>query len=164
MTEASATHNILGLVMWFVVVFAISAVGAAASVDAGTFYGQLEQPAWSPPAWVFGPVWTALYALMAISAWLVWRSGGLRANRTAFVLFFVQLGLNALWSWLFFAWHLGAVALIEVLVLWAFILATLLAFRRVNAAAGYLLLPYLLWVGFAAVLNFTLWRMNPGLL
>lgn len=156
--------EVLGLVFWFLVTFAASAVGARASIAADEFYAELVRPAWSPPAWIFGPVWTALYALMAIAAWFVWRSGGFRANRTALVLFLVQLGVNALWSWLFFAWQLGAAALADVVVLWFLILATLLAFWRVRPLAGVLLVPYLLWVGFAAGLNFTLWQLNPSLL
>src|SRR5690349_11789727 len=107
MAPKSKQQQILGLIGWFVVSFAASAIGAVASVQAGAFYGQLVQPAWSPPSSVFGPVWTVLYALMAIAAWLVWRRGGASANRTALALFLLQLALNALWSWIFFAWHLG---------------------------------------------------------
>jgi len=153
-------RDILGLAGWLVVAFAVSSVGALASIEAREFYGQLVQPAWAPPPWLFGPVWTVLYALMAIAAWLVWRSGGIRSHRSAFALFGIQLALNALWSWLFFAWKAGAWAFAEVLVLWLFILATLLAFWRVSRLAGALLLPYLLWVAFAAALNLALWRLN----
>jgi benzodiazapine receptor len=105
MASQSKQRQILGLIGWLVVTFAASALGAVASIQAKSFYSQLVQPAWAPPPWIFGPVWTILYALMAISAWLVWRSGGFRTNRTALSLFIVQLLLNALWSWLFFAWH-----------------------------------------------------------
>jgi len=156
--------DILGLIGWLAVTFAASAVGAGASVGAKAFYDQLVQPAWAPPGWLFGPVWTVLFALMAIAAWLVWRSGGLRTNRVALALFIVQLALNALWSWLFFAWNLGALALVEVVFLWGLILATLVAFWCVRALAGVLLLPYLMWVGFAAVLNHALWQLNLELL
>lgn len=156
--------NILGLLGWFLGTFAVSAVGARASITASRFYGELAQPAWSPPAWVFGPVWTTLYALMAIAAWLVWRQGGFRAQRLPLILFLVQLGLNALWSWLFFAWQLGGPAFVEVLLLWIVIAATIVTFYRVSRVAAAMLVPYLAWVSFASALNFALWRMNPGIL
>ena len=154
----------LGLLFWLLLCYAVSAIGAVASVQAREFYAQLVQPDWAPPGWVFGPVWTTLFTLMAISAWLVWRKGGWPANRIALSLFIVQLAFNALWSWLFFAWNLGAVAFIEVLLLWALILATLVSFSRRQVGAAILLLPYLLWVGFASLLNFSLWQLNPQLL
>ena len=164
MTRPSTPAQAAGLLAWLVVCFTASAIGAAASVQAGPLYAELARPAWAPPGWLFGPVWTALYVLMAVAAWLVWRERGLRDARTPFALFFVQLALNALWSWLFFGWRLGLAAFADVLVLWGFIVATLLAFRRVRTLAGVLLLPYLLWVSFAAALNFAVWRLNPQLL
>jgi tryptophan-rich sensory protein len=163
MTTPSRKKDILGLIGWLVLTFAVSSIGARASIEARSFYGQLTQPDWSPPPWVFGPVWTTLYALMAIAAWLVWRSGGLQANRIALALFGVQLALNALWSWLFFAWKLGGLAFAEVTLLWIAIAATLAAFWRVRPLAGALLVPYLAWVSFAAALNYALWRANPGI-
>lgn len=156
--------QILGLIGWLVVSFAASAIGAVASIQAKSFYGGLVQPSWAPPASVFGPVWTLLYAMMAIAAWLVWRAGGLRANRIALSLFGVQLALNALWSWLFFAWNHGALAFADILVLWIFIAATLVTFWRVRPLAGALLIPYLVWVSFAAALNFSVWQLNPQIL
>lgn len=164
MATQTNQRQFLGLVGWFVVSFAASAVGAVASIQAESFYGQLVQPSWAPPSSVFGPVWSVLYALMAIAAWLVWRSGGFRANRTALSLFAVQLALNALWSWLFFAWHRGAWAFADIVVLWAFIVATLVFFWRVRPLAGVLLIPYLLWVSFALVLNYSVWQLNPQIL
>ena len=157
-------RDILGLIGWLLLAYATSAIGAVASVNAVDFYGQLVQPDWAPPSWLFGPVWTLLYTLMGISAWLVWRDGGLAANPLAFGLFFSQLGLNALWSWLFFTWHQGALAFAEIVGLWSMILATLILFWRARPLAGMLLVPYLLWVGLAAALNFALWQGNPGLL
>jgi len=144
--------------------FAASSVGAIASIQAKSFYGQLVQPDWAPPPSVFGPVWTVLYALMGIAAWLVWRSGGFRTNRQALTLFLVQLALNALWSWLFFAWHRGGLAFTDIVVLWLFIAATIVFFWRVRPLAGVLLIPYLLWVSFAAVLNYSVWQLNPQVL
>lgn len=161
MLPLSKQKQILGLAGWLVVSFAASAIGAVASIQARSFYSQLVQPDWAPPPGVFGPVWTVLYALMGIAAWLVWRSGGFRANGQALTLFLLQLAINALWSWLFFAWHRGLLALVDVLVLWILIVATLVSFWRVRPLAGALLIPYLLWVGFASALNFSLWQLNP---
>jgi len=116
----------VGLLGWLLVAFAAAAVGAIASVDAASFYAQLNKPSWAPPASVFGPVWSVLYALMGVSAWLVWRAPG--PKKAALALFCVQLAANALWSWLFFAWHQGALAAVEVLVLLALIVCTVAAF------------------------------------
>jgi len=160
--RASATSQFLGLLGWLLAAFAAGAVGAIASVDAASLYGQLSKPAWAPPAGVFGPVWSALYALMGVAAWLVWRAPG--SKRVPLGLFAAQLAANALWSWLFFAWHRGALAAAEVLVLLALIIATIAAFGRVRRLAALLLVPYLLWVAFASVLTWAVWRGNPGLL
>ena len=161
MTSQTKLRELSGLAGWLVITFAASAVGAVASVEAADFYGELLQPSWAPPPWLFGPVWTVLYAMMGVAAWYVWRSGGFREHRVALGLFLAQLGLNALWSWLFFTWRLGGLAFAEVLLLWAAILATLVLFWRVRRVAGMLLVPYLAWVSFAAALNFVLWRQNP---
>jgi tryptophan-rich sensory protein len=158
----SLPSQFLGLLGWLLVAFAAGAVGAVASVDAVSFYAQLSKPSWAPPAWVFGPVWFALYALMGVAAWLVWRST--RSKGMALGLFGAQLVANALWSWLFFAWHQGALATAEVLILLALIVATAVAFWRIRRLAALLLVPYLLWVGFASALTWTVWRSNPGLL
>ena len=162
--QSTPGQQLLGLAGWALVACVAAAIGSAASIEAGPFYGQLVRPGWAPPAWLFGPVWTALYALMAIAAWLVWRERGLRGARSALTMFLVQLALNALWSWLFFGWQRGGLAFAEVLVLWAAIAATTVAFWRIRPLAGVLMLPYLAWVGFAAVLNWTVWQLNPGLL
>jgi benzodiazapine receptor len=110
------------------------------------------------------PVWTVLYAMMAVAAWLVWRNGGIQANRNALSLFLIQLAVNAIWSWLFFAWKLGAWAFADIVLLWVLIIATLVSFWRVSKLAGALLVPYLLWVTFAGVLNHALWQLNPQIL
>ena len=128
------------------------------------WFATLERPPGNPPNWIFGPVWTLLYTMMGVSAWLIWRSGGFAEHRLPFTLFFLQLGFNALWSWLFFSWRLGGLAFTEILLLWALILATLITFWRIRPVAGYLLAPYLLWVSFAALLNLTLWQLNPSML
>ena len=157
-------QQVIGLIAWLAVCFVAAAIGGIASIQAASFYAQLVRPEWAPPAAWFGPVWTTLYTLMGIAAWLVWRVGGFAAARAALTLFLVQLALNALWSWLFFRWKLGALALAEVVVLWLLIAATLVAFWRMRKAAGALLLPYLLWVGFATALSYSVWRLNLGIL
>lgn len=162
MTSRSLSSQAVGLVAWLLASFAAGALGAIASVDAASFYAGLSKPSWAPPASVFGPVWSVLYALMGIAAWLVWRSP--RRNGLALGLFGAQLAANALWSWMFFAWHRGALAAVEVLVLLALILATGAAFWRASRLAALLLVPYLIWVSFASVLTWALWRSNPGLL
>jgi translocator protein len=156
--------QLAGLVAWLVASFIAAAIGGAASVQAGPFYDQLVRPGWAPPPSLFGPVWSVLYLLMGIAAWLVWRDGGFRAARSALTLFLVQLVFNALWSWLFFSWHRGGLAFADILLLWVLIAATLVLFWRVRLLAGVLLVPYLLWVSFASILNFAVWRLNPQLL
>lgn len=157
-------QQIAGFAAWLAATFAAAAIGAAASVQAGPFYMQLVRPAWAPPPGLFGPVWTILYALMGIAAWLVWRVDGFRGARTALTLFLVQLALNALWSWLFFGWHRGGLAFADIVVLWALVVATLVAFWRIRPLAGALLVPYLLWVAFACALNHAVWQLNPKVL
>ncbi len=164
MSTFTKQKQIAGLISWLVICFTASAIGAVASIEARSFYTLLNQPSWSPPPWVFGPVWTTLYTLMAISAWLVWRFGGFRAKRYLLTLFLLQLAFNALWSWVFFAWHLGAAALANIFILWIFIAATIVSFWRTNPLAGALLIPYLLWVSFAVALNYSLWQLNPQIL
>lgn len=154
----------LGLLAWLALSVVVAALGGIASADAGAFYRQLELPRWAPPAWLFGPVWTVLYAAMAVAAWWVWRSPPTPARRAALVLYVAQLVPNALWSWLFFAWQQGALAMADIVLLWLLIVATIAAFWRVRRAAAVLLMPYLAWVSFASVLNFWLWRHNPSLL
>ena len=160
----SKQHEALGLACWLLVTFVAAAVGASASIEAKSFYGQLVQPAWAPPPGLFGPVWTVLYTLMGIAAWLVWRARELRTNRIELGLFLGQLAANSLWCWLFFAWNLGGLAFTEVVLLWMLIVATLVAFWRVRPLAGILLIPYLIWVSFAAALNYVLWQLNPRIL
>lgn len=161
MPSMKTSRQLLGLAGWLLLAFAVAALGGLASVHAASYYGSLAQPSWAPPAWLFGPVWSALYLLMGIAAWLVWRCGGWSGASAALVLFVAQLALNALWSWLFFAWHQGALAFVDIVLLWLAIVATTIAFWRHSALAGALLLPYLAWVSFAGVLCFTVWRMNP---
>ena len=161
MAPPDKQKRILGFALWLGISFVAAAIGGAASIGAGAFYAQLVRPDWAPPASVFGPVWTALYALMGLAAWRVWRVDGFRAARPALTLFLAQLVLNALWSWLFFGWHLGAWAFADVVLLWVLIVATLVSFWRIEPLAGAMLVPYLLWVSFASVLNYSVWQLNP---
>ena len=124
-------------------------------------YAQLNKPEWNPPGWVFGPVWTLLYAMMAVAAWLIWKQGGFAAESRPMELFLGQLSLNAAWSPLLFGLREPGIAFAEIVIQWLAIVGTITAFYRLNRAAAGLLLPYLAQVTFAAVLNFTLWRRNP---
>ena len=153
-----------GLLLWFGACTLVAVIGAFASVRAGVFYAELVRPAWAPPASLFGPVWTVLYAMMAFAAWLVWERRAAALARIALVLFVAQLVLNGLWSWLFFGWKLGALSFLDIVVLWALIVATLWCFWRVRPLAGLMLVPYLAWVSFASVLNFAMWQLNPSIL
>ena len=164
MTDSSPIKKTFGLAAWLGITGLAAAVAAAGSVTADTFYAQLALPAWAPPAWVFGPVWTTLYAIMGIAAWLVWRARGFGRALSALLLYLLQLGVNVLWSWLFFHWHLGLLALADILLLLTLVLATMIAFWRIHAPAGWLLVPYFLWVGFASALNYAIWQLNPLIL
>ena len=156
--------KLAGLLGWVVVTFVAAAVGSMASIRAPEFYAQLSRPTWAPPSSVFGPVWTTLYVLMAIAAFLVWRERGFAGARFALAVYVVQLVANALWSWLFFGWRLGDAAAAEVVVLLLLIIVTVIAFWRVRPLAGVLLLPYLAWVSFATALTISIVRRNPLLL
>jgi translocator protein len=156
--------QVIGLAGWLAITALAAVIGGMGSAAAGEFYGALDRPAWAPPAWLFSPVWTVLYALMAIAAWLVWRERGFAAAATPLTLYGVQLVVNALWSWLFFAGQLGTLALLDIALLIALVLALTMQFLRIRPLAGALLLPYLAWIAFAAVLNLSLILRNPGLL
>ena len=164
MAHDSRLTQSLGLVGWLAIAFVAAAVGGSAAADAPAFYGQLVLPTWAPPAGAFGPVWTVLYTLMGVAAWLVWREHGFRGAAVALRLYVAQLVANALWTWIFFAWHQGALSLAEIVVLWLLIASTLLAFWRLHRLAALLLVPYLAWVSFATGLTFSLWRLNPAAL
>jgi tryptophan-rich sensory protein len=126
----------------------------------GDWYASLAKPPWTPPSAVFAPVWTTLYVLMGVAAWLVWQRAGFGGAGAGLIWFLVQLVLNALWSYLFFGLHHIDLALIDIVALWAAILVVTLLFWRTDWRAGALMLPYLTWVAFASALNFALWRMN----
>ena len=158
-TSPSRLKTAFALAGWLALCFSTASLGAI--FMPGEWYASLKKPSWNPPPWIFGPVWSALYATMAIAAWLVWKRGGFSKQRRPLALFLTQLALNALWTPLFFGLHRPGLAFLEIVLLWLAIAATLLAFRPVNRAAAWLLAPYLAWVSFAAALNFALWRLNP---
>ena len=145
------------LVLWLVAAFVPAAIGAA--FPAPEYYADLRKPPWAPPAWLFGPVWTALYALIGVAAWLVHRRGG-PGTRGALGLWGGQLVLNAAWTPIFFGLRAPGIALVEIAVLWLAIAATTVAFFARRTAAGALMLPYLAWTTFAMALNFEIWRLN----
>ncbi len=146
------------LIVFVAAVFGVAAFGA--QFAPGEWYEGLVKPAGTPPNWLFGPVWTLLYSLIALSGWLVFRKAGPYRAPLPFVLYVFQLVLNGAWSWIFFGLQNPGVALAGILVLWIVILGTAILFWRVSALAGALLLPYLVWVGFAAWLNWKIWELN----
>lgn len=154
--------NSFGMLLLFIAV-CLGVAGAGAFFTAGSvnqWYPLLHKPAWTPPAWLFGPVWTILYLMMSIAAWLIWRSRGMDEARGALGLFLLQLALNAAWSPLFFGLKSPLAGLLDIVPLWGAILLTLLSFWKISTLAGVLLLPYWLWVTFATALNFAIWEMN----
>ena len=155
-------NNAVKLVIAVALPVAVGALsGFATARGVSTWYPTLVKPAFNPPAWVFGPVWTALYVMMGVAAYLVWRQGlGTGGVKVALMAFLIQLGLNGLWSILFFGMQEPGWALGEIVLLWAAIGVTVVLFWRASPAAGALLLPYLAWVSFAAVLNASLWWLN----
>lgn len=159
--KLSAFQQCLGLVVAIVICFAAAGLGGFVTApNIPTWYADLAKPSWNPPNWIFGPVWSCLYLMMAISAWLVWRQAGVVGAQLPLALFAVQLALNSLWSILFFGLHRPGMAAVEILLLWTAILVTLIVFWKRSRWAGALLVPYLAWVSFAAILNAVIWRMN----
>ena len=154
--------DIVSLVVAVVIPLVVGGLGGIATASSiPTWYQGLNKPGWNPPGWVFAPVWTLLYILMGVAAWLVWRQGWDNPQvQVALAIFGVQLLLNLFWSLIFFGLHSPGWAVLEIVVLWGFILATTVQFYRLESAAGLLLIPYQLWVTFAAVLNATVWQLN----
>jgi tryptophan-rich sensory protein len=156
--QTTTTYAGAGLLAWLALCFGVAWFGA--QFEPGAWYEQLLKPPWTPPNWLFPPVWTILYALLAVAAWLVWKTAGFAGARLPLGLFFIQLLLNGVWSWLFFGLHAIGLALADIIVLWFAILATLVAFWRQRPLTGLLLLPYLIWVSFAVALNYSIWQIN----
>jgi tryptophan-rich sensory protein len=154
----SASKQTAGLFVWFALVFGAAWVGSLAKP--GQWYAGLQKPGFNPPDWVFGVVWPVLYAAMAASVWLVWKKKGFFGASIPLTLFFLQLGLNVLWPWLFFEFEAPGWAFFELVILWFVLLLTLASFWVDNPPSAALLVPYLAWVTFAAILNLAIWRMN----
>lgn len=150
--------SLLMLLGFTVLCFLAAAMGAL--FKPGEWYEQLAKPSWRPPNWLFAPVWTFLYLAIAVSGWLVWREVGLADGPLALSIYLVQLLLNASWTPLFFGLHRPDLAFLNIALLWLSILATIAVFHPISASAAWLLLPYVLWVTFAAALNFSIWRLN----
>ncbi len=149
---------VLALLGFAAACFAVASTGAI--FRPGEWYKSIAKPSWTPPDWLFGPAWTVLYVMIAISGWLVWREAGLAGAALAFILYALQLVLNGLWSAVFFGMKRIGLALVDVALLWLSILATIVAFYPHSPLAAWLLVPYLAWVSFASALNFAIWRMN----
>ncbi len=151
----------IALISWLALCFAVAGVsGSSTASEVPGWYRSLVRPSIAPPSWVFGPVWSLLYALMAIAAWQVWQSAPSPLRTWGLLLFLVQLALNFAWSFIFFRYHAIGAALVEVIILWAAIGLTTLLFNRVSPSAAWLMAPYWAWVTFASVLNAAFWRLN----
>ncbi len=151
----------LVLMAFLVFCFGAAAMGSVfTSSSVSSWYVQLQKPSLNPPNWIFAPVWSALYFMMALSGWLVWRNAGWSGAKSALLLFFAQLALNVIWSGVFFGLRQPGIALVEIVFLLAAILATALAFLPFSRTAFWFMMPYLAWVSFAGFLNFKIWQLN----
>lgn len=151
----------IGLLVFVTLCLGAGAVGGIVTgSEIERWYRTLEKPAWQPPDWLFGPVWTTLYLMMAVAAWLIWKPVGLKGAAFPLGLFAAQLLLNIAWSWIFFGMHRPGWALLELAILWFAIALTAWAFFRRSPLAGWLMVPYLGWVSFAGALNYEIWRLN----
>ena len=156
-------RSALVFMAFLVAVLATASIGAFfTGPGVRDWYPLLTKPSWTPPAWVFGPVWATLYLSIAVAGFLAWRQSGSADGRWAMAWFALQLALNAGWSWVFFGLREPGWAFLEIVILWGSILASTISLFRVSPAAGWLFIPYLLWVTFAAALNFAIWRLNDA--
>jgi tryptophan-rich sensory protein len=155
-----AASSVLVLIGFLAACFLAALTGAF--YRPGQWYEDLKKPSWRPPNWLFGPVWTALYIMIAVSGWLVWREMGFAAAAVPLGAYGIQLALNAAWSPIFFGLHRPDLGFITILLMWVFIAATIVLFHQISLLAALLLLPYLIWVPFAAALNHSIWRLNSG--
>lgn len=154
--------NVIKLIIAIALPLAVGATSGFFTVTGvESWYQTIQKPSWNPPSWIFGPVWTTLYVLMGIALFLVWKSDtSVQLKRIAIVLFAAQLILNFFWSFIFFNQQQIGWALAEMILLWFFILVTIFAFAQVSRPAAWLMVPYISWVSFAAILNYTIWKMN----
>ena len=148
----------------FFATIATAVAGGLASVQSQSFYQEVVRPSWAPPPQVFGPVWTVLYLMIAVASGMALTAAPPQRRAGLLVLLVVQFALNALWTWIFFVWRNGALAFMDILALWISIIVMIFVFWRYSKVAAAMLVPYLIWVSFAAALNFAIWRSNPGLL
>jgi translocator protein len=159
--DYSTRRQLLVLAMFLGLCAVVAGLGSVMSASAmDGWYGRLEQPGWDPPDWVFGPVWSVLYVLIAVSGWLVWRARGWFESRAALIAWGVQLALNLLWTAVFFGLEQPGLATVEIAFLWMAIVANIVMFWFVSRLAAVLLVPYLIWVTYAAALTFSIWRLN----
>jgi translocator protein len=156
--DISRTRMLIGFALWLAITLAAGAIGS--QFEPGEWFENLVKPSWNPPSWVFGPVWTLLYVLMAVAAWRIWFKHGFSGAPWALGLYFVQLVLNAAWSWFFFGLQNPGLAFGEIIVLWLVLIMTMLMFFRRSLLAGWLFIPYLAWVTFASALNGAIWLLN----
>jgi len=153
--------SILPLLISILIVFSFGFIGSFFTTSSITnWYAFINKPLFSPPNWIFGPVWTLLYILMGVSAFLIWQKRDNLKTKPALIFYGIQLILNALWSIIFFGMHNPGLALLEIVILWLFILITLIKFYKINKTAGLLFIPYLAWVSFASILNYAIWMLN----
>jgi len=151
----------VSLMVFIILTFSAAVLGSVfTNLTLKTWYQTIKKPSWNPPSKVFAPVWTILYIMMAVTGWLIWERLPQKVFSVPMTFFFIQLVLNALWSGIFFALRSPGWAFLEIILLWAFIVLTMISFWTVYWIAGVLFLPYFLWVSFAAFLNFTIWRLN----
>ncbi len=152
------------LIISLLIPLAIGSISAIFTVKAiPGWYAQLNKPWFNPPNWIFSPVWTTLYILMGIALWLVWKADAAnKLKQTALVVFGLQLALNFFWSLIFFREHQLGWAFVEIIALWLLILLTVISFAKINKTAAWLLVPYICWVSFASILNYTIWQLNKG--
>ncbi|AIT08837.1 hypothetical protein LO80_01820 [Candidatus Francisella endociliophora] len=151
--------NTISLFLFIVIILGVGMlIGMITADNIPNWFMQLESPFFAPPNWVFAPVWSILYIMIAVSGWLVFKQGQLKEK--AFIVYAIQLGLNFLWSFIFFCWHDINLALLEMSVLWVFLAWNIRIFSQINKTAGYLLMPYLAWISFAWILNFSYAVLN----
>ncbi|MEM1121208.1 MAG: TspO/MBR family protein [Bacteroidota bacterium] len=159
MNKPSLTVKLIICILGCVALGSVGGIATASSID--TWYANINKPSFNPPNWLFAPVWTTLFTLMGVALALVWHEGPQRSIVKKGITFFgIQFGLNMLWSWLFFGAQQPLWAFVEIIILWVFIFLTIRTFFNIRAVSGWLMVPYLLWVSFAAILNFAIWQLN----
>ena len=155
-------NNSIKLIIAIAIPLAVGATsGFFTATGVESWYQTINKPSWNPPGWIFGPVWTTLYVMMGIALFFVWKSAATELlKRTAISLFAVQLLLNFFWSFIFFDQHQSGWALVEIITMWVSILLTIFSFAQVSKTAAWMLVPYISWVSFASILNYTIWKLN----